>query len=448
MYRLAIISFLRSRSVMAALFLFLVAGVVSIYIGKQFLDKQENAAAAVTQQQREHIERTVGYMKDNYGLALYYLRFAYIHKPAPIAALAIGQQDVNATIQYLTIRGLEGQRYDTDLYNPYNLLTGNFDLSFVILFLFPLLIIGFCFNLLSQEMESGTWPMVRVQARSVLWFIWQKISVRLAVVMTLLLSLIGLAALIIGIPLDEILLAYTVTAVLYLFVWFGICFLFAAFRTSSNINALLQLTTWVFFCLLFPALINNYLTVKYPVPEAYSNLIKQRDSYHSRWDMDQQTTLKDFFAHYPQYSRFEWKKPGFNYLWYYAMQQMGDDGAQQETRAMYRKMHARQQLSARISNIFPAMQAQLQFSRISGTDLHQHLRFLDSTAAFHERLRHYFYPKIFGESNMGDEDWALHRPEYFNVDTKPDWTMLLLPPVIIICFLTASAVYLFKMRNE
>jgi len=267
------------------------------------------------------------------------------------------------------------------------------------------------------------------------------------VVMTLLLSLIGLAALLIGIPLDMALLAYISTAVLYVLVWFGICFLFSAFRKSSSINALLLLTSWVFFCLLLPALINNYLTVRYPVPEAYSNLIKQRDSYHSRWDKDQQITLKDFFTHYPQYSRYEWKKPGFNYLWYYAMQQMGDDGAQQETHAMHRKMHQRQQHSAWISSFFPAMQAQLQFSGIAGTDLQQHLRYLDSTAVFHARLRHYFYPKIFGESNMADEDWSRHSPEYFDVKTRPDWTMLLLSPFIIICFLTAGAVYLFKMRN-
>src|SRR5690606_37007439 len=163
MYRLAFKNFIRSRSVIIALALFLLTGIVSIFIGKQFLEKQQAAAEAVTQLQKEQIERNVQYIQDQFGLLMYYLRFAYIQKPDPAAALAIGQQDVNSSIQYLTIRGLEGQRYDTGLFNPYNQLTGNMDLSFVILFLFPLLIIAFNFNVLSQESEHGTWSLVKVQ---------------------------------------------------------------------------------------------------------------------------------------------------------------------------------------------------------------------------------------------------------------------------------------------
>ena len=37
------------------------------------------------------------------------------------------------------------------------------------------------------------------------------------------------------------------------------------------------------------------------------------------------TTIEKFYKHYPQFSSFGYPKESFNWLWYYAMQQMGDD---------------------------------------------------------------------------------------------------------------------------
>src|SRR5690606_33144368 len=109
-------------------------------------------------------------------------------------------------------------------------------------------------------------------------------SIRLIVVLALLFILLALAVLIIGLPLSERLLAYTVTAVLYILFWFAVSFLVVVLRRSSSISALLLLSAWVMLCLLIPAIINNYLTVRYPVKEAYSTFIKQRDGYHTKWD--------------------------------------------------------------------------------------------------------------------------------------------------------------------
>lgn len=446
MYLLAFKNFIRSRSVIIALTLYFLAGCISILIGRQFLQKQESAIAAVTRFQKEHIERNVIYNKDEFGLLMYYLKFAYINQPEPIAALAIGQQDINSTIQFLTIRGLEAQRYDTDLYNPYNLLTGNFDLSFVIIFLFPLLIIAVCFNGLSREKEGGTWPLVKVQSGMPLHFILQKLSIRLFTVLALLLLLLAMAKIIIPIPFDEKLMAYSLTSILYVLVWFAICFAIIALKKNSSLNALLLLSIWVLLCLLIPAAVNNYITAKYPVKEAYSTFIKQRDGYHTKWDKNKDSTMQLFFAHYPQYKNLVWTQPGFDYFWYYAMQQLGDDESAGETRAMRQKLRQREQLSSKTGLVFPAMHAQLQFTLIAGTGLQQHLQYLDSTARFHENLRLHFYPKIFNNSPVETEEWKNRVPEYFKLSNKVQWTTIILPPVIFIAMLYLIGLILFKRK--
>lgn len=447
MYRLAFKNFIRSRSVIIALVLFLLIGMVSIFIGKQFLEKQQVAAEAVTQLQKEQIERNVKYIQDQFGMLTYYLRFAYINAPDPIAALAIGQQDVNSSIQYLTIRGLEGQRYDTGLYNPYNQLTGNLDLSFVILFLFPLLIIAFNFNVLSQENEHGTWPLVKAQVNRPLRFILQKLSIRLIVVLALLFTLLTLAVLIIGLPLNERLLAYSVTAVLYMLFWFAVSFLVIALRRSSSISALLLLSAWVLLCLLVPAIINNYLAVRYPVKEAYSTFIKQRDGYHTKWDQNEDSTMQAFFRHYPQFRNYVWNSPKFNYMWYYAMQQLGDDEAAPDSGAMRRKLRQRQQSAGITALFFPSMHGQLQFTGIAGTGLEQHLQYLDSTAVFHENTKLHFYPKIFGDSAVAGENWGRHVPQYFRPSNPVRWASLVTPFILFVLMLGAGGVYIFN-KNE
>jgi ABC-2 type transport system permease protein len=446
MYVLLFKNFIRSRSVLAALILFLTAGVISIFIGKQFLSKQAAAIESVTRFQQEHIERNTHYVKDEFGLLMYYLKFAYINKPAPISGLAIGQQDVNTTIQSITIRGLEAQRYDTDLYNPYNLMTGNFDLSFVIIFLLPLLIIAFNYNLLSQEKESGTWFLVNTQANDPLQFIAQKLSIRFIIVFGLLLSLLVLAKCILAIPVDNVFVAYSVTAILYSVIWFGISFLIITLRKHTNINALLLLSTWVMLCLLVPGLVNNYITAKYAVPEAYSTFLKQRDGYHTKWDANKDSTIQAFFKHYPQYKDQVWNKPTFNYLWFYAMQQLGDEEAREESKAMQQKLLKRVAVSTRAGLLSPVMYTQLQFSQISNTGLQHHLQYQDSTAAFHERLKRYFYPKIFGDSAVSNENWEKHVPAYFTATNSIQWLPLLWPLLLMTLVLYGAGILIFKRQ--
>ncbi|MBQ0740406.1 DUF3526 domain-containing protein, partial [Aquimarina celericrescens] len=86
---------------------------------------------------------------------------------------------------------------------------------------------------------------------------------------------------------------------------------------------------WIFLIIILPATVNNYLVSTYPVPEALETTLQQRKGYHEKWDMDKKTTMDKFFAHYPQFKNFPKPENGFNWLWYYAMQQMGDDESAQ-----------------------------------------------------------------------------------------------------------------------
>ncbi|MBT1704631.1 DUF3526 domain-containing protein [Chryseosolibacter indicus] len=434
MYSLLIKQFLRSRISIFALILLLIMGIVAIIIGRQFLLKQKETISRITEHQQKHIERNVA-AHDEMGLLLYYIKFSLINAPDKLAGLSIGQRDINPAIQSVTIRTLEGQKYDTDLANPVHLQIGNLDLGFVIIYLFPLVIIAFTFNLLSEDDESGTWKLLTVQSRSAFRFLLAKLLVRAIFIYGLLLMLMIIAAIILSLPMSTSLLAFFLISVLYIASWFTLCFWLSVFKKSSRFNVLTLLTIWVLLTILAPASINNLVSVLYPVPESLGTMVKQRDAYHEKWDMPKEVTMQRFYAHYPQFQKYGIPQDSFGWLWYYAMQQMGDDESQVQSMAMKEKILLREKTSRGIAQLLPTLHTQMHLNDLAGTSLTDYVTLLDSASSFHEKMRMFFYPKIFENAPVESVDWSKLKPEYLSPDQEIHWLDMVMPLVIFILVL-------------
>lgn len=397
MYNLLIKEFLRSKTVLLSFCLLMILGGSSIGSGKQFLSQKKKAIEKTIENQKKHIKTQRQYNKNDIGLLSYYLKFAFINPVSPLAGVSIGQSDLNSRIQSVGIVGLEGQKYNTDFVNPTRQQVGNLDISFLIIFLFPLVIITLNFNLLSDEKEKGTWKMIIVQSQSTFRYIITKFSIRLAFVFICLAILFLAVKVILKIPFTTDFLHTIMLCYLYITFWFSICFFVILYRWSSNTNAIFLLATWLVLVVILPVVVNNYVTNKYPIKEAFSMVIKQRDAYHKKWDTDKKETLNRFYEHYPQLRKYGYKTEGFSWLWYYAMQQLGDDDSKIEREALYNKIKKREELSKNIAQFLPALQLQLSMNEIAKTSLTNHINFLDATTRLHENIRLDIYPSVFEE---------------------------------------------------
>jgi ABC-2 type transport system permease protein len=431
MYALIFKKFIRGRAAIVGLAFILIAGIISLAIGKRFLTQQELAIEQSQKFQQEFIGNYAQYIPNDMGLLLYYLRFSLANKPVPLSGVSIGQRDVNPSVQSVTIRNLENQKWDTDLINPSNLLLGNMDLGFVMIYLFPLLIIAFTYNILSEEKEGSTWDLVRLHAALPVKILWQKLGVRMVVVYGAAAVLMILAVLMLSLPLNLALLAVILFLALYLLFWFGLSFLAVSLKKDSSFNAVSMLALWVLLTILAPALVNSYINNAYPVPEALKTVVKQRQGYHEKWDMDKKVTMDKFYAHYPQYQKYPLPDKPFSWLWYYAMHQMGDDESVKESKELENKLWKRHNVSNRIAMVFPPLHAQLTLNNLAQSDLQNHLQFLDSTKKFHEKRRLFFYEKIFDDQPVNSVDWKNLRLEYFTATTDIKWLPMLLPLLFI-----------------
>ncbi|MBB4802797.1 ABC-2 type transport system permease protein [Flavobacterium nitrogenifigens] len=429
-------NFIRSKGTKIGLLFLLCIGFISLLIGKQFKDKQQNSIQETAVYQKEHIARNAAFHKDEIGLLLYYIKFSLVNNTLPINSLAIGQRDVNPSIQSVTIRSLEGQKYDSELNNQNNLLAGNIDFSFVLIYLFPLLIIAFSYNLISEEKESGTWKIVATQSQNTLKYILQLFYVRILSLIVLLTILLFSAVLFLNIPLDESFFLFYGLSILYILFWFAICFFFVSLQKHSNFNAVILLTIWLFLIIILPAAINAYVVNQYKVPEALELTIKQRNAYHEKWDTDKNETMEKFYKHYPQFRTYKLdEKAEFTWLWYYAMQQMGDDESAVLSRELESKLQQRNLASQRITQFIPTLHTQLQLNEIAHSDLGNQLLFLKETTKFHEKLRLHFYPKIFDNAPVDQQNWEKFKVETFRDSSENSLAKAFLPLVLFILLL-------------
>ena len=408
-------NFIRSKGTKVGLIFLLLIGFISLLIGRQFQEKQHNNITEAALYQKEHIARNAAFHKDEIGLLLYYIKFSLVNKTFPINSLAIGQRDVNPSIQSVTIRGLEAQKYDAELNNPNNLLSGNLDFSFVLIYLYPLLIIAFSYNIISEEKESGTWKIVATQSQNIFLYILKLFYNRILSLIILLTIVLFMAALFLNIPLDKSFLSFYILCILYILFWFTVCFYIVSLQKNSNFNAVILLTIWLFMIIILPAIINTYIVNKYPVPEALELTLKQRNAYHEKWDMNKKITMDKFYKHYPQFKNYALPEEEFSWLWYYAMQQAGDDNSARESGELAAKLEQRNKASQFIALFIPALHTQIQLNEIAKSDLRNQLLFLKETKQFHEKLRLYFYPKIFDNAPVNHEKW-----DQFKVKTFED----------------------------
>ena len=159
-------NFLLDKTAILSAICLLLFGCYGFYHGSQLISRQQQTIASVPLIQQSHLKEIVEHGTGKpAGSTAYYPFFYTTNPPSPWASFSIGQRDINPFSLKVKMLAIEGQIYDSELTNPLTLLVGNLDASFVFIFLFPLLIIAFTYNALSEEQENGVWKIVVVPAR-------------------------------------------------------------------------------------------------------------------------------------------------------------------------------------------------------------------------------------------------------------------------------------------
>lgn len=340
---------------------------------------------------------------EDIGRACYYLTQPTAHVPLPEAALSLGQRDLHSYHQVVRLRSLYSSLFDSGFFNPSQVAAGHFDLSFVLVYLLPLLVIAVTFDLLSGDRERRTLPMLRASNLPLGKLVLGRLAVRF-LLMTALCSGLVLASLIAcGAP-GAAFLPWLLASLAYLTFWFSLAALVCGMGWSSARNAGTLLGLWTLLTVLGPALLNLALP-RDATSSGAAISIRVRQVINNGWDIDKETTAKAAVERDRRYQDAPVVQEKYSWSWYFAMHDAGDAAVEEMAGDYFDGLEENYQRSVAWSFLLPPVRLQLLLDEFSGTDLKSHLDYYRYVEQSRLRMRDKFLPRVFAEETLSKKEF-------------------------------------------
>jgi ABC-2 type transport system permease protein len=329
--------------------------------------------------------------------------------PAPLAALSVGQSDLYPYYFKVTSQSKQAFATNDEIENPGNLLAGRFDLAFVIIYLYPLLILALSYNLLSAERERGTLAMLMAQPVSLRTFMAGKVGLRAVVVLGLAVGFSLLGFLLSGVSLGAAgaglrLLLWIGVVAGYGAFWFSLAVAVNAFGKSSATNALALAGLWLVFVLLLPSLLNVAVTSIYPVPSRVEMVQATRRASAEATAKGSQLLAK-YLEDHPELTAGKEVDPNDFYTRSIAVQSETERLIQPVIDHFDRQVIGQQSLVDRFRFLSPAIATQAALNDIAGTSGARYRHFLALVDEFHQNWRAHFTPRIVQKATLSAGDY-------------------------------------------
>lgn len=355
------------------------------------------------------LPRTIGW---------YYPRVAE-KQPGSFSFAAIGQSDLYT--QYVR-PGLSDASLTlsfSELSNPVQLMFGKFDLAFVCIYLLPLLVLAFSYNLISEQREQGSLRLILAQPVSFLKWLMSKTGVRFLVIWGISVISILCGMVLFGLPLAANtgpLFILVLALGGYLLFWFVVSFWINLRGRSSGNNAVSLLSIWVILVLLIPSVLNQAVNQLYPVPSRAQMITDIREA---RLDAEQQADviLAGYLRDHPELGNPDDEDVSGYWPTYFAAQDMILGKVGPVIRQHQQQVENRQKWVNRLRILSPAIVMQSIFTDLSETSARHYRHFEAQVKSYVDSWRAWFIPRIFRDERMTPADFS--RIPAFTYETSP-----------------------------
>ncbi len=323
--------------------------------------------------------------------AAFHLTYA---PPSDLAFAALGQRDTAPWLHRVRVLALESQIHEADTRNADFGLIGRFDFAFLAAAVAPLLLILLLHDLRASERVAGRHDLLLATAATSgrLWL--PRAAVRFGALALALLLPFWVGALIESTALPKV-LAASALVLGSLIVWWLIVEAIGRRQASPEVLLAALVAVWLALALLVPTISKAAIEESHPVPDGAEILMLHREAVNDAWDLPKAATMEPFLARYPQWRAFGTVTKPFEWRWYYAFQQVGDQRAEPLSQAYRGGRLARDKAAGVAAFLSPASLVERGFERLAGTDGRAAVAYEDSVRRFHARLREFYYPFLF-----------------------------------------------------
>ena len=330
-----------------------------------------------------------------------------VMEPQSMAFIATGQADLFTHHVKPTVYGDDLSLNFTEMTSPVQLLFGSFDLAFVIVFLLPLLIIAFSYNVLSAEKESGSLRLLAAQPIGIQNWVLQKLALRFFWLAVLVLFALTTVLLVFGInPFAELTLYLGVLGLVlvYILFWFALSFLVNLWIGSSSKNAVAMLGLWVVFVLLVPSVLNQLGNTLYPMPSR-TLMINEMRTMKAEVTKRQDEILDNYLRDHPEYALNDTTQQRGFWHRYMASQKLIKKELSPVVNDYEEQLQKQQDWIGRFKWISPAIIAQESFNQMAGTSTQDYENYRKQVVDFASTWREHFMPFLYNNQNFSQQDY-------------------------------------------
>lgn len=322
--------FVRNPFKVIAWVLFVTAAVYGLHNGASLFNKQQKEIEAIYKKVKEQHEKNLDYYQqgvkgppdrpwvDNTTpfWAIWNLPTYHIKQPETTMVYSIGQAEQFGFYKQISVWA---SPYDADMAeeiaNAERLQVGTLDFSFVILYLTPILLLLFVYNIKSTESEQGFLNLIQVQwgANIQAWLIARIAFYMLIILLTLTLLILYGATLtnaISSAP-EKVFQIFAVCS-LYSLGWVTVYTIIIRYGTTLISNTLQMIGLWILFAFIIPSFVLQNISINKPVNLMLTFIDAQRDGREKIFAQPDSVIDKQLFSLYPQIENSPMAKDSIN----------------------------------------------------------------------------------------------------------------------------------------
>jgi ABC-2 type transport system permease protein len=340
-------------------------------------------------------------------------------EPQPMAFIATGQADIFTHYVKPKMSGDDFALNFTEMTSPVQLLFGSFDMTFVIVFLLPLIIIAFSYNVLSAEKESGALKLLASQPIGIQNWVLQKLGLRFLWLSVLVIVVLILVFAVLGLNLlTQTSLFFGLLGLIlgYMLFWFALSFLINLWIGSSAKNAVSLLGLWVLFVLLVPSVLNQLGTTVYPMPSR-TLMINEMRSLKAEVTKKQDEILDNFLRDHPEYAINDSTQSRTFWHSYMASQKLIKEELTPVVSKYEDQLQNQQEWISRFKWISPAIIAQESLNEMAGTSTRDYENFRRQVVSFAGEWRDHLLPFLYNNTAFAKADIA-NLPQFEYKESK------------------------------
>lgn len=223
----------------------------------------------------------------------------------PFSLVAIGQGDLFSNYKKIILYNNDSyEMRSEELVSPLEQLFGQLDLTFVWVYLLPLIILLTSFNVLSAERESGRFSLIASQPIRLSSWLLEKLAFRFLTIFTILTVGAVTLLLVFGAELlDEPLMLGQLVLLLFLYsgFWFLLSFLVNLAGYSSGKSLIFLTSIWVFFVFLVPTTVNLLAKEFNPVPSRLE-IVNHHQAVYNEMEGNLDTEMQNLYETHPDWA--------------------------------------------------------------------------------------------------------------------------------------------------